>query len=138
MYLIIKAVKEKAEKLGFEAAKYSENLFQDFTRCGHGVLNGDEIKSYLHRRDEIDRLRRTYTRNIRDDDGGLWLSLEELDGVSELDILRFHEGTEPETQRMRFGHFTRADLEIVMKFAKNPATCKKVVRCELEEVGRKC
>lgn len=126
LYLIVKAVREKAEKLEFEAAKYLQHLFQDFTRCGHGVLNGDEIKTYLDRRDEIDSLRRKYTRNIRDDDGGLWLSLEELGGVSEQDILFFHEGTEPETQGMRFVHFTRADLEIIMKFAKNPATRKKM------------
>lgn len=50
LYLLVKAVTDKAEHLDVEAAKYLGTLLTDFRRCGHGVLNGDQIKSYLNTR----------------------------------------------------------------------------------------
>jgi metallopeptidase MepB len=126
LYLIIKAVKDKAEKLDFEAAKYLDSTFKDFTRCGHGILDRDQIKYYLDKRNEIDSLRRKFTQNVRDEDGGLWFSLEELDGVSEQDLSRFIEVKEPNKEGMRFVRFRRAEVDAVMRYARNPATRKKM------------
>lgn len=64
LYGIIKAVKYRREVLGPEAPKYLEVLHTDFTRCGHGRLEIDQVKKYLDRRNEIDRLRRQFNRNI--------------------------------------------------------------------------
>jgi metallopeptidase MepB len=123
LYLLIKAVTDKAEHLDVEAAKFLATTLTDFRRCGHGVLNGDQIKSYLNTRNEIDNLRSEFNRNIRDEGGGLWCSLEELDGVPEEDISLFPEGDEKGT---RFVPFRKAELESIMKYARNPLTRKKM------------
>ncbi|KAF7118432.1 hypothetical protein CNMCM5793_007949 [Aspergillus hiratsukae] len=123
LYVLVKAVADKAEHGDVEAAKYLGTLFTDFRRCGHGVLNGVQIKSYLNTRNEIDNLRCKFNRSIRDEDGGLWFSLEELDGVSEQDLSLFPEGNEKGT---RVVPFRKAELDIIMKYARNPLTRKKM------------
>ncbi|KAG9252681.1 peptidase family M3 [Emericellopsis atlantica] len=127
LYLLIEAVKEKNETLHFEEAKYLDSLVKSFTRSGHGRLNEDEIQLYLEKRNQIDHLRRQYNQNLRNDDGGLWLSLDELDGVPAQDLARFVPATdEGDRGDMRFVRFTRADVNAVMQYAKNPATRKKM------------
>jgi metallopeptidase MepB len=126
LYLLVKAVQDKAEHLHFEDAKYLNSLLKDFTRSGHGRLSEDQIKSYLEKRNRIDELRRQYNRNVRNDEGGVWLSLEELDGLPARDLARFSQGpTHPEKEDMRFVRFTRADLNAVLQHAKRTATRKK-------------
>lgn len=71
LYRIVKAVKDRREDLGPESAKNLEILFTDFTRCGHGRLDVDEVKKYLDQRNEIDDLRRDFKRNIRECDDGM-------------------------------------------------------------------
>lgn len=50
LYLLVKAVKDKAENLPVEARKYLDELLQDYTRCGHGTLKEDQITQYLESR----------------------------------------------------------------------------------------
>lgn len=127
LYLLVKAVKDKAEHLHFEDAKYLNSLLKDFTRSGHGRLSEDQIKLYLEKRNRIDDLRRQYNRNVRNDEGGVWLSLEELGGVPERDLARFSQGpTHPEKEDMRLVRFTRADLNAVLQHAKSETTRKKI------------
>ena len=90
-------------------------------------LNEDEIQLDLEKRNQIDHLRRQYNQNLRNDDGALWLSLDELDGVPAQDLARFVPAKEDGgNEHMRFVRFTRADVNAVMQYAKNPATLKKI------------
>ena len=136
LYLLIKAVRDRGETYDFEATKYLHSVLKDFTRCGHGVLHGDQIKHYLDVRNEIDSLRRTYNRNIREQADGLYFSLEELDGVSEQDLSRFPESTEHGKEGMRFARFGKADMQIIMKYAKNPATRKRMFIADAHKLAQ--
>ncbi|RFU25411.1 hypothetical protein B7463_g10923, partial [Scytalidium lignicola] len=120
-YMLVKAVENKHDELDSEATKYLNCLLIDFMRCGHGVLDKDGVKHYLEKRNEIDKLRRKFNENIRDEDGGVWLSLEELDGVPGKDLSQFLE-----KEGMKFVHFRKTELDIIMKYARNPATRKKM------------
>lgn len=129
IYILVKAVKDKAKMLNFEDAKYLDSLMKEFTRSGHGRLNEDQIRTYLDRRNQIDDLRRQYNRNARNDDTGMWLSLDELDGVPAQDLARFSQGKdsdECDRKDMRFVRFTRADVNAVLQYSKNSATRKKI------------
>jgi len=129
LYLLFKAVKDRAEHLNFEHAKYLDSVMKGFTRTGHGRLNEDQIRLYLDRRNKTDGLKRQYKRNVRNDNGGLWLSLDELDGVPAQDLTRFsrdQDVDEFDGKDMRFVRFTRADVNAVMQYARNPATRKKM------------
>ena len=129
-FRLVEAVRDKDERLLVEAKKYLDSLFLDFRRCGHGLLDADQIKSYLDTRNRIDSLRSRFNRNIRDDDSGLWFSLEELDGVPEQDVERFRKENQVQVQNQRtvrrFVPFQKAERAIILKYARNPATRKKM------------
>ncbi|KPM38153.1 hypothetical protein AK830_g8410 [Neonectria ditissima] len=136
LYTLIKAVKDKGEPLDFEASKYLDKLIKDFSRCGHGALDEGQIRCYLDRRNEIDNLRRQYNRNVREENGGIWCSLEALDGLSAQDISRFEEGTNHDQEGMRLVRHRRVNFESIMKYARNPLTRKRMYlsdACKLSE-----
>jgi metallopeptidase MepB len=124
IFLLIKAVHDRGETLDFESAKYLDNLMKDFKRCGHGLLSGSQIKQYLETRNQIDDLRQEYNRNIREEDDGIWLSREDLDGVPDEDMARF--GTEQGRQQLRYIHFRHAEIDSVLKFATKSSTREKI------------
>lgn len=78
LFAIFKEVSEKREELDPETAKYLDEMVKDFTRCGHGRLNQNQIDAYLENRNKIDALRRKYNANIRNDTSEPWLSLQSL------------------------------------------------------------
>lgn len=125
LYLLIKAVKHKEEDLDTESQKYLDELLKDYTRCGHGTLEGDGIAEYLESRNAIDVMRRQFTRNIMDDEGGVWFTEAELDGISNADLGRFRPGPGSDTKQY-FVHFRKAEAQPVLKYAKNPATRKRL------------
>ncbi|KAK7409289.1 hypothetical protein QQX98_008529 [Neonectria punicea] len=126
LFTLIKVINDKGEPLDVEASKYLHKLMKDFSRCGHGTLDDGGIKRYLDGRNEIDNLRRQYNRNVREENGGIWCSLEELDGLSSQDISRFEEGTNSDQEAMRFVHHRRANFESIMKYARSPLTRKRM------------
>lgn len=131
LYRIVKAVKDGREHLGPEASKYLEILLADFTRCGHGRLDADQVKQYLDRRNEIDSLRRDFKRNIRECDDGMWLSPEDLDGVPQAELDRFGVGKEGPNEGMLFIRTQSADPDIIVRHATNPRTRKRVYLAEM-------
>lgn len=123
LFLLIKAVKEKREPLDGESQKYVDELLKDYTRCGHGLLSSEQIAQYLRARQEIDVQRRQFSRNLMDDAEGLWLSENDFDGVPGADMKRFHYD---EAKRGYFVSFRLHDRDAVLKYAKNPATRKRL------------
>ncbi|KAF7546701.1 hypothetical protein G7Z17_g8250 [Cylindrodendrum hubeiense] len=135
LFSLIRAVKDRGESLDFEASKYLDKLIKDFSRCGHNVLDQDRIKSYLVRRNEIDGLRRQYNRNVREENGGIWFSIEELDGLSSQDVSRFEEGTNSDQKGMRLVHHRRANFESIMKYARNPQTRNRMYASDAHKLS---
>ncbi|KAJ5997164.1 hypothetical protein N7522_008824 [Penicillium canescens] len=125
LYLLVKAVRDKAEPLDFESQKYLDELLKDYTRCGHGLLWVEDIEQYLNSRNTIDMLRRNFIRNLMDNVGGIWLTESDLDGVHDADMLRFHRKSERPANDY-FIPFTKHDVATVLKYAKIPATRKRL------------
>lgn len=133
LFAMIKAVSEKGEQLDPESAKYLEEMTRDFVRCGHGHLNQDQISLYLENRNKIDALRRTYNSNIRNDDDGLWLSLHELQGVPEQDLMRLledrpkDENDQPgQDGQWGFARFNGSGVKAILQYATRSDTRKKM------------
>lgn len=134
LFAIFKAVSDKGEQLDLESARYLEEMIKDFVRCGHGRLNQDQISLYLENRNKIDALRRTYNSNVRNDDDGLWFSLDELQGVPEQDLRRLlgegrpgDRNDDPEKVEQRaFARFNGPDVKAVLQYATRSDTRKKI------------
>lgn len=126
LYLLIKAVKDRGEALSPEAAKYLDNLVKDFRRCGHGVLSQLEIERYLAIRNQIDVLRRAFSRNIREEDSGIWFAQEDLAGVPGDALARFEHRTVIGKGEMRYVHLRDAESDIILKYATKSSTREKM------------
>ena len=125
LYMLVKVVKDKAEILDSEAKRYLDELYQDFTRCGHGSLQKDEVQDYLQSRSSIDTLRHKFTRNIMDDKSGLSFSKEDLAGLSDEDLERYS-GVSKNSPAQYFVPLTRHNVALVLKHAKDPAVRRRV------------
>jgi metallopeptidase MepB len=66
-------------------------------RCGHGRLTPKDVHEYVTRRNEIDKLRSEFTRNVRHNSEGIWISETELEGVLEQDLSRFRAAADAQT-----------------------------------------
>nr|XP_036577790.1 metallopeptidase [Colletotrichum truncatum]KAF6784849.1 metallopeptidase [Colletotrichum truncatum] len=126
LFILIKAVHDRGEALDPEAVKYLDNLVQSFRRCGHGLLSRPQLKQYLTTRNQIDELRRESNRSIREEEGGVWFALEDLDGVPGDALARFQHGTESGQDGMRYVHFRKAEGDSVLKYATKSSTREKM------------
>lgn len=122
---LLECVKKNSEDLDSESTKVVDEMLRDYRRCGYGMLDSEGIAEFLRSRDEIDRLRRQFNRNLMDDNSGVWVTSEELHGVPPSEMERFEAGSGPHAGQY-FVHLTKADIEAVFKYALNPATRKKV------------
>lgn len=126
LYRTFKKVHDRQEALDHESTKYLNQLIKDYTRCGHGLLDNDQIQLYLDKRNAIDNMRSRFNKSIRDEDSGLWFCLEELDGVPQHELARFAKQVEPQEAPLRFVRNRKADSQVVLEYARNPATRKKM------------
>ncbi|KAF4334296.1 metallo ase [Fusarium beomiforme] len=135
-WCLLKAAKERSEgaSLNFEAQKYLDKLFLEFKQFGHDTLQPDQIQEYLERRNRIDKMRRQYNQRLREDTGGLWLSLDELTDVPQHDLNRFIK--HPEKDEMRFVRFSAADTLAVYRSASKSATRKKMYICDANNLSQ--
>jgi metallopeptidase MepB len=123
LFELIKAVKEKDEPLHFEEKRLVEKKFQGWTQSGHGVLEKDEKERLTETRKEIGSLSSDYHRNLREYDAAIWLTDEELVGIPKKDLDRHPVG---EDGRRHYSIRGKEDVTILMKYASNPSTRKKV------------
>ncbi|THZ06051.1 zincin [Aureobasidium pullulans] len=126
LYRIFKKVHDRQEALDHESTKYLNQLLKDYTRCGHGLLDNDQIQLYLDKRNAIDNMRSRFNKSIRDENSGLWFCFEELDGVPQHELARFAKQIEPQEARLRFVRNRKVDSQVVLEYARNPATRKKM------------
>ena len=122
LFSLIKAVNENAESLNPEHKKLARELLRDYTSAGHGTLSKTLIDDFKDRRDQIDELRRTFNENLRSENGGLWFSNDQLEGLSEDQIADFTKGTEPLHFGKTFVSFKRSDYNALMTYADHPTT----------------
>lgn len=82
----------------------------------------------------IDIKRRQFARNIMDNDEGIWMTGEALDGVPSADLARFRSGSQTDTTKY-FVHFTKADIQAVLMYARNPTTRKALYTSANNSLG---
>lgn len=60
-----------------------EEKLRDFAASGHESLHGPDVGTFISQRAKIKELKTAYERNLREEDGGVAMTREELSGVSE-------------------------------------------------------
>ncbi|KAK9386936.1 peptidase family M3 [Lipomyces mesembrius] len=126
LFQLFKAAQDKGEDLDRESKFLLDNKVREYRRSGHEVLGDAEIEEYVQKRLEIDSLREVYRRNIKQDNGGVWFTEEELDGVPPDKVSAWKKNTgEPATGRI-FVPLSNGGTGVVTSNAKSAKTRKKM------------
>lgn len=125
VYKLVAAVVEKEETLDPESQRLLEKLHKEYIRNGLGLPVGPQRDRYKEIKKTLSQLAITFQKNLNEENGGLWFTPEELDGVPQdvLDTLEKGEGDNAGKLRLTFKY---PDFFPAMKYATNSATRKKV------------
>lgn len=89
LYQLLRAVQEKNEDIDDESRLFLSETLVNFERSGRGRLDEAGIVEVSQLAQEIDDLSSTFQRNCAQENGGVWFSLKELDGVPKDDISKW-------------------------------------------------
>jgi metallopeptidase MepB len=117
--------KSREPDLDAESQRLLEKDRKNFIQNGLGLPKGEKRDRYKEIKKQLSQISIEFQRNLNEEDGGLWFTLEELDGVPESVIEGLEKGAGENEGKLRLT-FKYPDLIPTLKFAKNPETRRKV------------
>ena len=125
VFNLVDAALKKGEKLDPESQRLLEKEHKNYVRNGLSLPAGPKRDRFKEIKKRLSQLGIIFQKNLNEESGGLWLTPEELNGVPEdvLSGLVKGEGENAGELRLTFKY---PDLLPTLKYAKNPATRKKV------------
>lgn len=117
--------KTNEPKLEPERVRLLEKQRKGYIRNGLGLPSGPQRDRFKEIKKSLSQITIQFQKSLNEENGGLWFTKEELDGVPAdvLDGLDKGEGENAGKVRLSFKY---PDLFPTLKFAKNPETRKKV------------
>jgi metallopeptidase MepB len=126
LFRLVEATLKKNEPLDPESRRLLEKEHKDYIRNGLGLPAGPLRDRFKEIKKRLSDLGIQFQKNLNEENGGLWFTPEELDGVPEdvLSGLRKGEGENEGDIRLTFKY---PDLFPALKYAKNSNTRKRIV-----------
>jgi metallopeptidase MepB len=133
VFVLLKAAADKNEAfLDPESRHWVAAKMQDWINSGHGLLGASAISQYVKGRSHMDQLRDQYNRNLRSENGGLWMDRDELDGVPLEQLKRCkkqrHDGSS--SGESCFVPFSNGGCKAVLSHARREATRERLFIAE--------
>ena len=120
----------EGEKLDPESRKLLEKEHKDFVRNGLGLPAGPKRDRFKEIKKRLSQISIEFQKNLNEENGGLWFTKEELDGVPE-DVLGSLKVGKEEDGKENVGKFRLSfkypDLFPTLKYATNAETRKQVL-----------
>ncbi|RYP93688.1 hypothetical protein DL770_000219 [Monosporascus sp. CRB-9-2] len=120
-----KAQKEKEPDLDPESLRLLEKERKGYIRNGLGLPKGPQRDRFKEIKKRLSQIGIQFQKNLNEENGGLWFTREELDGVPDDVLDNLEKGTGENEGKVKLS-FKYPDLFPTLKFAKNPETRKKV------------
>lgn len=114
VYALFKAVKERGEVLNDECAYYLDGKISGLERSGAALKEGDSKERFQVVAKRIDDIEAEGSKRIRMENGGLWLTADELEGFPQ-DALGTLEKCEGESEGQFKLTFGTVDLDLCFK-----------------------
>ncbi|KAK8176115.1 thimet oligopeptidase [Phyllosticta citrichinensis] len=124
-YNLLDAAKKRNEKLDPESQRLLEKNHKSYIRNGLGIPAGPKRDRFKEIKDRLSEISIAFQKNLNEENGGLWFTLEELDGVPE-DVVNNLEKGEGENEGKVRLTFKYPDLFPTLKYAKNENVRQKV------------
>ncbi len=125
VYKLVDAALTKEEKLDPESQRLLEKERKSYIHNGLGISAGPKRDRFKEIKKRLSQISIVFQKNLNEENGGIWFTRDELDGVPEdvLSGLQKGEGENAGKVRLTFKY---PDLFPTLKYATNPVTRKKV------------
>ncbi|KAL2061547.1 hypothetical protein VTL71DRAFT_6924 [Oculimacula yallundae] len=117
--------KEGNSGLDGESLRLLEKERKSYIRNGLGIEKGPKRDRFKEIKKRLSMIQIEFQKNLNEENGGIWFTKEELDGVPEDVLQGFEKGTGDNEGKLRFT-FKYPDLFPTLKFALNADTRQKV------------
>ncbi|GAB7348341.1 hypothetical protein MBLNU459_g6313t3 [Dothideomycetes sp. NU459] len=126
IFQLVDAVLNKGEKLDPESQRLLEKDHKGYIRMGLGVPAGPKRDRFKEIKKRLSELSIMFQKNLNEEQGGMWLMPEELDGVPSDVVSNLKKG-EGEHSNKIWLTFKYPDLFPTLKYAKNSETRRRVL-----------
>ncbi|CAG8971005.1 hypothetical protein HYALB_00007675 [Hymenoscyphus albidus] len=125
IYKLVEAAYQKGEDLDPESKRLLEKERKSFIRNGLGIPAGEKRDRFKEIKKRLATIQVQFSKNLNEENGGLWFTKEELEGVPEDVLSGLHKGEGENEGKLKLS-FKYPDLFPTLKFAVNADTRKKV------------
>ncbi|KAJ6096903.1 hypothetical protein N7486_007649 [Penicillium sp. IBT 16267x] len=126
VFKLVDAALNKNEDLDPESRRLLEKAHKDFVRNGLGLPAGPQRARFKEIKKRLSQLSIEFQKNLNEENGGIWFTPEELDGVPE-DVTSGLKRGEGENAGKLWLTFKYPDLFPTMKYAKDSEIRKQVM-----------
>ena len=127
IYKLVDGAFQKKEKLELEEQRFLEKVRKEYIQNGLNIPAGPDRDRFRDIKMRLSQLSIEFQKTLNEENGGIWFTREELDGVPEdvvEDLEKGKEGSEDEGKlRLTFKY---PHLFPTLKYATNPETRKRV------------
>ncbi|KAM7197285.1 hypothetical protein V8F33_005713 [Rhypophila sp. PSN 637] len=121
--LIDEALAKSAGLQNVESGKLLEKERKNFIKNGLGLPAGEKRERFREIKKRLSQIQIAFQKTLNEENGGLWFTKEELDGVPEDVLVNLEKGEGENEGKIKLS-FKYPDLFPTLKFAKNPDTRK--------------
>ncbi|KAF2662657.1 zincin [Lophiostoma macrostomum CBS 122681] len=125
VFSLVDAVLQRKEALDPESQRLLEKDHKSYIRNGLGVPAGPQRDRFKEIKKRLSEISIFFQKNLNEENGGLWFTLEELDGVPE-DLVTSLKKGEGENEGKVWLSFKYPDLFPTLKYANHADTRKKL------------
>ena len=125
VFKLVDATLHKGEKLDPESQKLLEKERKNFIRYGLGLPPGPDRDRFKDIKKRLSQISIIFQKNMNEENGGLWFTPEELNGVPADVLSGLEKGKDENEGKLRLT-FKYPDLFPTLKYATNPETRKTV------------
>jgi metallopeptidase MepB len=137
IFKLVDAAFKKGEKLDKESQRLLEKERKSYITNGLGIPAGPKRDRFKEIKKRLSSIQIEFQKNLNEENGGIWFTRKELEGVPEDVLEGFEKGTGENEGKLRFT-FKYPDLFPTLKFALNAKTREMVFIENENKVGVLC
>lgn len=122
---LVDAALKKDESLDPESKRLLEKNHKSYIRNGLGIPSGPKRDRFKDIKDRLSEISIAFQKNLNEENGGLWFTTADLDGVPEDVLSSLEKGSGENEGKVRLS-FKYPDLFPTLKYATNEDVRKKV------------
>lgn len=125
IYHLVEAAVQNGTKLDPESQRLLEKEWKSFVRNGLGIPAGPERDRFKEIKKRLSQISTDFRKSLNEENGGLWVTQEEMEGVPEDVVDGLEKGTGEYKGKMKLS-FKYPDLFPTLKFALNSELRKRL------------